>query len=488
MVKIVVDGDERVLVDPAIVLKGEDGKDGLNGRDGVDGKEGPQGLPGKDGRDGVDGKDGKNGVSYWIEYDKKKEELIFKNDGGKKNPAPIKLAISKGWGFGAGRAGGGQIQADWNQTNKNDPTYIKNKPEIHNVEFRVVDELPEEGDSWSIYLVPLEDPETPNIYEEYIWCIVDTDTYGWEKIGTTDIDLSGYITDVQINSTSVVSGGVANIPIVANNVAGVVVGDGGIRGINFFSSGNPYIVRAIDTEVTAKTSGFKPLTPINIDLAVKTGLTTNTLSFDSTEKGAACDLIGAVKDVQVNSTSLVTSGVATIPLAELNGTYGLVKLYNYDAGITKTNNGIAVLGAADFQITGKSSTSRPILPGKIDLAASVSARSVYDKTKAITSGSIALDDGTIFYTDSPSAATTYTIDSTALTQTGFTYRYINVLINMPSSAVGLDFTTNNNVVWTENETPDMSVGGRTYLLAFQTFNSGTTWIGSLCTWWETPSA
>ena len=194
-----------------------------------------------------------------------------------------------------------------------------------------------------------------------------------------------------------------------------------------------------------------------------------------------------ISDIQINGSTIVSSGVANIPTAELNGTYGLVKLYNYDAGITKTNNGIAVLGATDFQIEGKTATSRPLLPGKIDLVASVSARSVYDKTAVITSGTIALNDGTIFYTDSPSAATTYTIDSTALTQTAFPYRYFNVLINMPSTAVGLDFTTNNTVVWTEDSTPDMSTGGRTYLLAFQTFDSGVSWIGSLCTWWTTPT-
>lgn len=196
----------------------------------------------------------------------------------------------------------------------------------------------------------------------------------------------------------------------------------------------------------------------------------------------------AVRDVQVNGTSVVTSGVANIPPVTLDGDYGVIRLSNTTYGLGVHSSGaLYVSGATDTQITNKQAYNQPILPGKIDLVASVSARSVYDKTKAITSGSIALEDGVVFYTDSPSAATTYTIDSTELTQTGFTYRYINVLINMPSTPVGIDFTTNNNVIWVENETPDMSVGGRTYLLAFQTFDSGTTWIGSLCTWWEIPS-
>lgn len=105
--------------------------------------------------------------------------------------------------------------------------------------------------------------------------------------------LDAKISDVQINSTSIVSGGVASIPIVANNVSGLVTGDNGMRGINFSSNGNPYIVRAVDTEVTAKTSSFKPLTPANIDLAVKTGVTTNTLTLTTAEKETACAWLGA---------------------------------------------------------------------------------------------------------------------------------------------------------------------------------------------------
>jgi hypothetical protein len=114
-------------------------------------------------------------------------------------------------------------------------------------------------------------------------------------------------------------------------------------------------------------------------------------------------------------------------------------------------------------------------------------RSVYDRVESISSGTIALDDGTVFYTDAPTVATTYTIDSSALTVSGLNYRYFNVLIEMPATAVGIDFTTNNTIVWAEGSTPDMSIGGRTYLLAFQTFDGGTTWIGSLCTWWTTPT-
>lgn len=56
--------------------------------------------------------------------------------------------------------------------------------------FEVYDELPATGESNVIYLIPRESTETGNIYDEYIW----TENEGFEKIGSTDVDLSGYVT------------------------------------------------------------------------------------------------------------------------------------------------------------------------------------------------------------------------------------------------------------------------------------------------------
>ena len=52
----------------------------------------------------------------------------------------------------------------------------------------VVEELPETGDTQILYLVPNGEAEESNIYDEYVY--VDDD---WEKIGTTDVDLSDYV-------------------------------------------------------------------------------------------------------------------------------------------------------------------------------------------------------------------------------------------------------------------------------------------------------
>lgn len=56
------------------------------------------------------------------------------------------------------------------------------------IKIEVVDELPEEGVEGTIYLVPAENPDLDNYYEEYLY--IDG---AFELIGTTQIDLSGYV-------------------------------------------------------------------------------------------------------------------------------------------------------------------------------------------------------------------------------------------------------------------------------------------------------
>ena len=62
--------------------------------------------------------------------------------------------------------------------------------------FQVVTELPASGKSNVIYLVSKSQTSEDNIYDEYIW--VNND---WELIGTTQIDLSNYVTNDSLSST-----------------------------------------------------------------------------------------------------------------------------------------------------------------------------------------------------------------------------------------------------------------------------------------------
>lgn len=63
--------------------------------------------------------------------------------------------------------------------------------DITGIDFEIVQSLPATGEKGVIYLLS-NSGSGQNIYDEYIW--VDGDPTGrYEKIGTTDIDLSGYV-------------------------------------------------------------------------------------------------------------------------------------------------------------------------------------------------------------------------------------------------------------------------------------------------------
>ena len=110
------------------------------------------------------------------------------------------------------------VQSDWSVTSTSSDAYIKNKPtkvsqftndsgfqnatqvqnainaaieDITGIEFQIVQTLPSTGEKGIIYLVP-NSGSGNNSYDEYIW-ITNGSTSKFEKIGTTDVDLSGYV-------------------------------------------------------------------------------------------------------------------------------------------------------------------------------------------------------------------------------------------------------------------------------------------------------
>ena len=70
---------------------------------------------------------------------------------------------------------------------------------ISTIQFEVVAELPTTNIKTNvIYLVPKSTAQTSNVKDEYI--NLDGTTAGWEKIGDTAIDLSGYVTTTALNT------------------------------------------------------------------------------------------------------------------------------------------------------------------------------------------------------------------------------------------------------------------------------------------------
>lgn len=110
------------------------------------------------------------------------------------------------------------VQSDWSVTSTSSDAFIKNKPtkvsqftndsgfqnatqvqdainaalaDITGIDFQIVQTLPSTGEKGVIYLVP-NSGSGNNSYDEYIW-ITNGSTSKFEKIGTTDVDLSGYV-------------------------------------------------------------------------------------------------------------------------------------------------------------------------------------------------------------------------------------------------------------------------------------------------------
>lgn len=69
-----------------------------------------------------------------------------------------------------------------------------------NLQVVIVEELPEVGNPNYIYLVPNNDEEESNIYDEYIW-LADAEEY--ERIGGVSIDMTNYVT---LDSEQTISG------------------------------------------------------------------------------------------------------------------------------------------------------------------------------------------------------------------------------------------------------------------------------------------
>lgn len=69
--------------------------------------------------------------------------------------------------------------------------------DVAHVKFEKVDVLPATGETNVIYLVPNSSTEESNVYDEYFWSSTDEQ---FELFGTTQMDLSGYLTEDDFES------------------------------------------------------------------------------------------------------------------------------------------------------------------------------------------------------------------------------------------------------------------------------------------------
>lgn len=180
--------------------------------------------------------------------------------------------------------------------------------------FQKVNTLPTSGQPNVIYLVPKTDPETSNTCDEYIW-----QDNAWELIGSTDVDLSDYVTDDDLTTalqsyltTSAFNTAIASYytktetdNLLANKVD-KVAGKG--LSTNDYDNTAKGIVDGVTSALNDK-----------VDKVQGKGLSTN--DYDNTAKGIVDGVTSALADKvdKVNGKGLSTEDYTTAEKSKLGG-------------------------------------------------------------------------------------------------------------------------------------------------------------------------
>ncbi len=151
------------------------------------------------------------------------------------------------------------------------------------IKFIPVNTLPEEDiDENAIYMVPADNTNNQNIYEEFIYV-----NGVWESLGTTpiEIDLSDYVKNTQYADNQGNAGILrlkANYGITSGryNASSPATGD------------TICITTSSNGEIKARIDRFKPITPSNIDYAVKVALSDSRIDWTEEEIQSVQDLLG----------------------------------------------------------------------------------------------------------------------------------------------------------------------------------------------------
>lgn len=237
------------------------------------------------------------------------------------------------------------------------------------------------------------------------------------KASGTDYDTTwttpsgGDVTDVQVNGVSVVSSGVANVPIGTGNRVGVVRGNP-IGGTQILSDGKINTAPASESDIKAGIATYKPVAPNRqhestfYGLAKAAGDSTQAASanavgtYTDEAKSAIRTMLGAVGDVQIDGTSVVTDGVAEIPIADTNN-LGAVKAAGPTFGININNLGqlsCSCIGLSEIK-QGSGNAYKPLPSGYAkEIIFYGLAKAAGDSTQSASSNAV----GT--YTDSAKSA------------------------------------------------------------------------------------
>lgn len=131
------------------------------------------------------------------------------------------------------------------------------------------------------------------------------------------------VKDVQVAGSSVLDGGVANVPMASETKAGVIKAPFADRsfGILLNKDHRPYVVAASEEDITARQTVYRPLVPARMDYAMKAAMCDGKgAAWTEAEQKAARWRMGVDKAYELIE-SITTDGTAIVEReAEPNGT------------------------------------------------------------------------------------------------------------------------------------------------------------------------
>ena len=348
-----------------------------------------------------------------------------------------------------------------------------------------------------------------------VYVHANADSTGGTKLATVEDIPDAPVQDVQVNGTSVVNDGVANVPIANASIPGVVIVDLGDRGLAINALNKHLEVRkASAQDIKSGINAFRPIVSLNqhestfYGLAKAAGDTTQSASSnavgtytpeaksaiqhmlgtdtilapnetnpftaahavgelftangklyqvtaavaigDAMTVGTNCAEVSAsgvfAHDVQVNGTSVMSNGVANVPLASTS-TFGAVKIWS-SGGLYIANNMLCISRAQMSDVKPGTNSYKPITPanqhestfyglakaaGDTTQSASSNAVGTYtDNAKASIKSMLGIVDGST----STVSVTGTTPSITAVENTRYTCGEVSTLtITPPASGI-----------------------------------------------------
>lgn len=368
--------------------KGDTGEQGIQGVQGIQGIQGPKGDTGDVGPVGPRGEKGDKGDTYVLtEFDKKDiSDLAFADLEAQKGSPNGIATLDDG-----GRVPAAQL-----------PSFVDDV-----VEYRNAEQFPLQGETGKIYV----DTDANKVYRwsgsQYTeisesLALGDTAETAFAgnrgkavedavaALSTGKADKSEIpevpVQDVQVNGTSVLQNGIANVPIGSDRNVGVLKPRGGVYGIASSSDGSFWVNKAADNEIKSADGDYKPIVTGNqhrstfYGLAKAAGDTTQSVSdnpvgtYTAEAKTAIQNMLDVpskadipevpVQDVQVNGTSVLdANGVANVPIAT-SLQAGVVRGVD-TFGISIGNGGIMIVNpSSNDEIKIGSNNFKPIVPSK----------------------------------------------------------------------------------------------------------------------------